>query len=98
MIEQLNRAFESRVRLGLMAVLVVNDWVDHGTLKELLRVTDGNLASHMSALVVARYVRVHKRFVGNRPNTAYQASAAGTKAFKDHLAAMDQLLRTDLRQ
>lgn len=98
MIDGLNKAFESRVRLGIMAVLTVNDWVDHGTLKELLNVTDGNLASHMTALVNARYVQVRKRFVGNRPNTGYKATAAGTRAFKDHIDAMDQLLKKDLRR
>ena len=98
MIDGLHKAFESRVRLGIMAVLIVNEWVDHGTLKELLSVTDGNLASHMAALVTARYVQVRKRFIGSRPNTRYKATVAGTKAFKDHLDAMDQLLKKDLRQ
>ena len=98
MIEGLNKAFESRVRLGIMAVLVVNEWVDHAVLKDLLNVTDGNLASHLGALDAAKYVQVRKRFVGNRPNTAYKATAAGTKAFKGHLDAMDRLLKKDLRQ
>ena len=98
MIDGLHKAFESRVRLGIMAVLIVNDWVDHGTLKELLSVTDGNLASHMTALSSTRYVQVRKRFIGSRPNTSYKATVAGTKAFKDHLDAMDQLLKKDLRQ
>ena len=64
MIEKLNKLFESRVRLGIMAVLAVNEWVDHAQLKELLGVTDGNLASHLSALEDAKYVQVRKRFVG----------------------------------
>lgn len=98
MIEDLNKVFESRVRLGIMAVLTVNDHVDHGTLKELLNVTDGNLASHMAALVAAKYVTVRKRFIGNRPNTGYKATAAGTKAFKGHLDAMERLFKKDLRQ
>ena len=84
MIDGLNKAFESRVRLGIMAVLVVNDWVDHNTLKDLLNVTDGNLASHVAGLIAARYVQVRKRFVGNRPNTGFKATAAGAKAFRDH--------------
>ena len=98
MIEGLHKAFESRVRLGIMAVLTVNDQVEHNTLKELLSVTDDNLASHMAALTALKYVQVRKRFVGNRPNTAYKATAAGTKAFKEHLDAMDRLLKKDLRQ
>jgi predicted ArsR family transcriptional regulator len=92
MIEKLNKLFESRVRLGIMAVLAVNEWVDHAQLKELLGVTDGNLASHLAALEEAKYVQVRKRFVGKRPNTSYKSSAAGARAFRAHLAAIEQLL------
>ncbi|MCB0764689.1 MAG: transcriptional regulator [Flavobacteriales bacterium] len=92
MIERLNKAFESRVRLGVMAILLVNDWVDHATLKELLNVTDGNLASHLSALEQARYVQVRKRFLGKRPNTSYKATAGGAKAFRQHLDAIEDLI------
>ena len=92
MIEKLNKLFESRVRLGIMAVLAVNDWVDHAQLKELLGVTDGNLASHLSALEEAKYVQVRKRFVGKRPNTSYKSSVAGAKAFREHLNAIEGLL------
>lgn len=93
MIDRLNKAFESRVRLGIMSVLAVNDWVDHATLKELLNVTDGNLASHLSALEHARFVQVRKRFVGRRPNTSYKATASGTAAFRKHLDALEDLIR-----
>lgn len=92
MIEKLNKLFESRVRLGIMAVLAVNEWVDHAQLKELLGVTDGNLASHLSALEDAKYVQVRKRFVGKRPNTSYKSTAAGSKAFRAHLDAIEGLL------
>ena len=43
-INQLNKEFESRVRLGIMSVLIVNDWVDFTEMKNLLEITDGNLA------------------------------------------------------
>lgn len=98
MIDELNKAFESRVRLGIMAVLVVNEWVDHAVLKDLLSVTDGNLASHLAALDAVKYVQVRKRFVGKRPNTSYKATTVGIRAFRDHLTAIDTLLNKDLRQ
>lgn len=98
MIAGLNKAFESRVRLGIMAVLVVNDWVDHAVLKDLLQVTDGNLASHLAGLLDIKYVQVRKRFVGSRPNTSYKATAAGAKAFRAHIDAFERLLNKDLRQ
>ncbi|MDQ3100379.1 MAG: transcriptional regulator [Bacteroidota bacterium] len=92
MIENLNKAFESRVRLGVMAILVVNEWMDHSALKELLGVTDGNLASHLTALEQLKFIQVRKRFVGKRPNTSYKATASGTKAFKGHLDAIEKLI------
>ena len=92
MIEGLNKAFESRVRLGIMAVLCANDWVDHGTLKELLQVTDGNLASHLTGLLDIKYVQVRKRFVGKRPNTSYKSTVSGARAFRDHLDAIERLI------
>jgi len=92
MIEQLNKAFESRVRLGIMAVLAVHEWVDHARLKEVLGVTDGNLASHLAALEELKFVQVRKRFVGKRPNTSYRSSTSGAKAFRAHLDAIERLI------
>jgi DNA-binding transcriptional ArsR family regulator len=92
-IDRLNKAFENRVRLGIMSTLMVNDHVDFNTLKEMLDLSDGNLASHVSALEKAGYVKVEKRFVGKIPNTTYKVSAAGKKAFTQHLDALEELLK-----
>jgi predicted ArsR family transcriptional regulator len=92
MIEGLDKMLESRVRLGILAVLVVNEWVDHARLKELLGVTDGNLASHLSALENVKYVQVRKRFIGKRPNTSYKVTVTGAKAFRAHLDAIGRLI------
>jgi DNA-binding MarR family transcriptional regulator len=92
-IEDLNKAFESRIRLGIMSVLMVNDWVDFGTLKEMLQVTDGNLASHITALEKMEYIKVQKQFVGKKPNTSYAVTKAGKKAFSNHLDALENLLK-----
>ncbi|HTB51419.1 MAG TPA: transcriptional regulator [Ferruginibacter sp.] len=91
--EELNKAFESRVRLGIMSILTVNDWVDFGTMKETLNITDGNLASHITALEKADYLQVKKQFVGKRPNTSYAITKAGKKAFSDHLDALEKILK-----
>lgn len=92
-IEDLNKAFESRIRLGIMSVLMVNDKADFSTLKETLQITDGNLASHITALEKLDYVQVKKQFVGKKPNTSYSATRAGKKAFNEHLDALEKLLK-----
>ncbi len=92
-IQHLNKAFENRIRLGIMSVLMVNDWVEFSTLKEMLDITDGNLASHISALEKIEYVAVKKQFVGKKPNTTYAVTKSGKKAFNEHLDALEQLLK-----
>ncbi len=92
MISQLNKEFESRVRLGIMSVLMVNDWVDFNEMKHLLEVTDGNLASHSSALEKAGFIEVKKEFVGKKSKTSYRVTQSGRSAFSEHLNALEKLL------
>jgi predicted ArsR family transcriptional regulator len=92
-IRNLNKVFDSRIRLGIMALLLVNERVEFNTLKESLEVTDGNLASHIAALELSGYVLVHKQFLGRKPNTSYSASSEGRSAFREHLDALENLLR-----
>lgn len=94
LITDLNKAFENRIRLGVMSILLVNDWVDFNTFKELLKLTDGNLASHLNALEKLSYIEVRKSFIGKKPNTSYAASRLGKTAFKEHLNALENLLKT----
>lgn len=93
MIEKLQKVFESRVRLGLMSILMVNDTVDFNTLKETLGVTDGNLASHLIALEKKEMIEVTKLFVGRKPKTNYKATALGKQLFKEHLSALEKLIK-----
>jgi DNA-binding MarR family transcriptional regulator len=92
-INDLNKSFENRIRLGIMSVLLVNEWTDFNTLKEQLEVTDGNLASHISALEKEGYISVRKQFLGKKPNTSFAVTKAGKKAFNDHLDALEELLK-----
>lgn len=92
-IQYLNKAFENRIRLGIMSVLMVNDWVEFSSLKETLDITDGNLASHISALEKLEYVEVKKQFIGKKPNTTYAVTKLGKKAFNEHLDALEKLLK-----
>ena len=92
-ISNLNKAFESRIRLGIMSVLMVNEAVDFNTMKELLELTDGNLASHIKALEGLNYIQSSKQFIGRKPNTQYSITDEGRIAFQDHLNALEQLIR-----
>lgn len=92
LINNINKAFDHRIRLGIMSILMVNDYADFKMLKELLEVTDGNLESHTKALEKEDYIKVEKQFIGRRPNTRYIATPLGKAAFKKHINALEKLI------
>ena len=90
--DQLNKAFESRVRLGLMSILSVNSWVSYKEIKDLLEVTDGNLASHVQSLEKIKYLEIRKQFIGKKPLTTYKVTKMGKEAFEKHIEGLEKLL------
>lgn len=90
---KLHRAFENRVRLGIMAALVVREDIEFTELRRLLEVTDGNLASHMAVLERLRFVRVRKDFFNRKPRTRYAITDAGRRIFGEHLDALERIIR-----
>jgi hypothetical protein len=76
-----------------MSVLMVNEYADFTTLKELLGATDGNLASHAKALEKVDFIKVEKQFIGRKPNTKYYATSLGKKEFKKHIEALEKLIK-----
>ena len=92
-INHLNKLFDSRVRLGIMSALMVNNEVNFNELKELLEITDGNLASHLKTLEENSIIKVEKGFIGRKTNTIYKITKAGEKAFKEHINALEKMIR-----
>lgn len=91
-IANINKDFESRVRLGIMSVLMVNEWVNFTEMKQLLDLSDGNLASHTMALENKNYIEVRKAFVGKKPETSYRATQTGKLSFQKHIEALATLI------
>jgi DNA-binding HxlR family transcriptional regulator len=91
-ISNLQKIFESRIRLGIMSALMVNDTLDFNALKELLGLSDGNLASHLKALEQQEIIVVSKQFIGRKPSTTYTATGRGRDLFRQQLAALEELI------
>jgi DNA-binding MarR family transcriptional regulator len=92
--DDLHKAFESRIRLGIMSVLAVNDMLDFTSLREYLDVTDGNLATHLKTLEREGFIGVQKSFIDRKPNTRYYMTRAGKKAFNEHLNILEAIIRS----
>lgn len=94
-LKNINKTFDNRVRLGIMAALMVNVFLDFNSLKEILGVTDGNLASHIKALEKVSYIKIEKQFIGKKPNTKYSITSIGEQEFKKHITALEKLLKNN---
>ena len=92
-IAQLNKVFDSRIRIGIMSALMVNEDINFNDLKSLIDVTDGNLATHLKTLEESKYIKVQKGFIGRKTNTTYSVTKAGEKAFRAHLDALEQIIK-----
>jgi len=91
--ENLDKVLEHRVRLQIMSVLVANESYDFNSLKEIIGLTDGSIASHMKALEKEKYISVIKTFIDRKPNTRYKATERGKLVFKKHLDALEELIK-----
>ena len=91
--DNLDKVLEHRARLQIMSVLVTNNSYDFNSLKELLQVSDGNLASHIKALEKEKYISVNKTFIDRKPNTKYKVTEKGRLAFKKHLDALENVIK-----
>lgn len=79
--------------MGVMSVLIVNSWVSYRDLKKLLDLTDGNLASHITALEKLNYLEVKKQFIGKKPLTTYRVTKIGKKSFEQHIEGIEKLIQ-----
>lgn len=91
-LNKLSKLLENRIRLGIMSALVINESMDFNSLKELLDVTDGNLASHLRTLEENELIEVRKQFIGRKPNTKYTITGHGRNVFNQHLDALEELM------
>lgn len=92
-IEKINKVFENKVRLGIMSALMVNDKIDFKELRSILDITDGNLSSNAAVLENEKYIKIEKKFIGKKTQTIYKATQSGKQAFKEHLSALEELIR-----
>jgi len=96
-VSELNETIHQTIRLRVMAALVtldLGDEVDFTYLRDLLDVTDGNLGAHLRKLEEAGFISVNKTFIERKPRTYVAATDAGRKVFKEHVEALEAILKS----
>ena len=92
---KLNKAIHQKARLGIMSILMASEEVGFNYLKERLKLTDGNLSTHLSLLEKERYIRIKKKFVKKKPKTLCQMTEKGRQAFKEYLENLEKIIRSN---
>lgn len=89
-----HKAFDHKIRLAIMSALAVNDTLDFNALIEYLKITDGNLATHIKRLEKEGFIGIKKSFIDRKPNTRYFMTSSGKEAFNKHLKVLEQIIQS----
>ncbi len=95
--EAADEIIHQSTRLKITATLNAlgsGEQMEFGRLKNILGATDGNMATHLTALEKAGYIAVEKDFVGKKPRTRISLTREGRRAFEKHVAYLKGLLDT----
>lgn len=90
--ERLDRLIHEKGRLAIMTLLAARASWPFQDLKAELKMTDGNLATHLRTLHQAGYVALRKEVIG-RPQTRYELTARGRQAFRGYVQALEEMVR-----
>ena len=91
---KLNKAIHQKARLGIMSILMASKQVEFNYLKDRLKLTDGNLSSHLSLLEKEKYIKIKKIFVKKKPKTLCQMTDKGRQAFEEYLENLEKIIRS----
>jgi DNA-binding MarR family transcriptional regulator len=80
------------IRSKLVSLLISNETLPFKALKETLKVTDGNLSSHLSKLEKENYIIIEKIFEGKRPKTVVKIAPVGREAFETYIEALKEFI------
>ncbi len=91
---RLDKIIHQKARLGIMSILIVKGESEFNYLKERLKLTDGNLSTHLSHLEKEKYIRIKKKFVKKKPKTLCILTDKGRQAFSEYINNLEQIIKT----
>jgi DNA-binding PadR family transcriptional regulator len=94
-LNNLPEAFESRIRVAILAVLTKDRSKSFSELKTITGAADGNLSVHPRRLEEAGYITVDKRFVNKRLQTSYTITESGAANFKEYINFLGKLIMNE---
>ena len=93
----LDAVLHQPIRTQIVAYLVGRREATFTELKQVLRVSDGNLESHLKKLLAAKYLATRKDDRGVRMQTVYSLTKSGEAALRQYIANLQRMLGFDAR-
>lgn len=90
--DQIDRTIHEKGRLAIMTLLATRPSWAFQDLKAELKMSDGNLVTHLRTLHQAGYVAITKE-VMDRPQTSYALTKKGQESFRDYLQLLEQIVK-----
>ncbi|HTL16780.1 MAG TPA: transcriptional regulator [Patescibacteria group bacterium] len=90
---QLDRVIHEKGRLAIMSMLAATPELSFTEMRDSLKMTDGNITTHIRTLQEAGYVSVTKSFQNNRPLTTCSLTSAGRKAFTNYINLLEKIIQ-----
>jgi len=88
----LDELIHSKLRLGIMSMLISVEYAEFSVIKNKLQATDGNLSANLRKLEEAGYIEVEKIFVGRKPQSRYSITDKGRSAFENYISNLEKLI------
>lgn len=79
-------------RLAIVSLLAASEGADFRFIRDSVGLSDSALSKQLTTLEEAGYVQIRKAFVGKRPRTSARLTAAGRRAFEQHVAALQEIV------
>ena len=76
-----------------MSILMATEEVDFNYIKSQLKLTDGNLSTHLSLLQKHKFIKIKKKFVKKKPRTLCQLTESGRTAFIQYMNDLEKIIK-----
>ena len=96
-ITELDKVIHERARLAIMTLLYYHKEVSFNYLKQALKTSEGNLATHLKTLEGIGYIKVIKKFVKRKPQTSYQLTKKGREGYEKYVDTLEMLVRGKIK-
>ena len=90
----LDRVIHEKGRLAIISLLAATDFLSFTEIRDILKMTDGNVSVHLKTLRQSEYVAITKRVKNRKPLTTVSMTEEGRLAFQKYLADLESIVQS----